>query len=407
MKLLTLSPDQQAVLEKLLFWYKNQDYEPDNPIIKQDNPPAVITVGGYAGTGKTTILAHLRHELGDEARVGFVSLTGKAVAVMRSKISHISKGQDTISTLHSFMYYPDLDDFGNIREWVWKPMAECVKDLDDITLAPMADLFINDEASMTSQELYDDMLRYDRPIIAVGDHGQLPPVTGNLNLMKSPAIRLEKIHRQAADNPILHLATMAREGTKIDWDTYGPGVEKVTMHKAKEHDRINYLLENPGPETVILTCRHDTRIHINQVIRERLGFDPDTPEVGDRIICLRNDNKLGIYNGQIGYIEGLWPDEDHPHINYYAKIKLEDSERVIKTPITKHTFNARPEKENTDNRWQNYGSQWDYGYCLTTHKAQGSEFDNVVVYGNAWPAIQDKWLYTAITRAKNELYLVA
>lgn len=169
-------------------------------------PTPFITLGGYAGTGKTTLLGQLRtalHEKNKKLRVSFCSYTGKATRVMKSKLvsNAALQDQDSISTIHGLLYTPILDDKENITGWKRKDEVEC-------------DLIIIDEASMIDKEIWNDLLSYHIPIIAVGDHGQLPPIRGTFNVMEHPDLRLEEIHRQAKGNPIIEVSVKARlEGT--------------------------------------------------------------------------------------------------------------------------------------------------------------------------------------------------
>lgn len=404
-KEITLSSDQSQALEKILKWW-DLVYNQKEISEPQDQ---VLTLGGYAGTGKSTILSFLREELGKDISVGFVSLTGKAVSVMKTKLweTGTSKPGDTISTLHSYMYSPIIDSRGRVVDWEKKSMERKGGNTSfkfRQSFAPYVDLFINDEASMTSQELYEDLLSYNKPILALGDHGQLPPVKGSFNLMQDPMIRLEKIHRQAAESPILSLATLAREGKQIPYSSFSGKVKKFNKKEAMEDERINEILSNPSSENIVITATNKARVSFNKGSRYQLGRDPDKPEKGDKVICLRNNKNEGVYNGMLGEILSISRDRENPDENYFATIKEYEGE-TLKLPITKHTFNQTKRNEGGKN-WRKFGTQWDYGYCITCHKAQGSEFKSVIVYGEAWPEIRNRWLYTAITRAQDELYLI-
>lgn len=404
-KEITLSSDQSQALERILKWWKIVQHKKDF----YESPDQVLTLGGYAGTGKSTILSFLREELGKDISVGFVSLTGKAVSVMNTKLwdTGAAMGNDVISTLHSYMYTPITDSRGRIIDWVKKNMDRkggSTRFSERVHSAPYVDLFINDEASMTSKELYDDLLSYGKPVLAIGDHGQLPPVQGYFNLMKDPTIRLEKIHRQAEDSPILHLATLAREGNFIPYSEFSSQVKKFTTEEAMEDERINQILSSPSPDNIILTATNRARVSFNKTTRQQLHLTSDKPEKRDKVICLRNNHKEGVYNGMLGEILSIKRDTEHPEQNYFATIKEYGGE-ILHLPITKHTFNQL-KKEEIRKDWKKLGTQWDYGYCITCHKAQGSEFQTVIVYGEAWPEIRNRWLYTAITRAQEELYLI-
>ncbi|MCL5090522.1 MAG: AAA family ATPase, partial [Patescibacteria group bacterium] len=155
-----LSSDQQRVLDNLLDWFKDQ------------NKTRFITVGGYAGTGKTTLIGILRQQLlkdNKKLKIAFCSYTGKAARVLRHKLLEADslKTKDSLSTIHSLIYSPIEDE--RTQEIIgWKKKEEIE-----------ADLIVIDEASMVDFSIWQDLLSFGQPIIAVGDHGQLPPIREN------------------------------------------------------------------------------------------------------------------------------------------------------------------------------------------------------------------------------------
>jgi exodeoxyribonuclease-5 len=149
-------------------------------------------------------------------------------------------------------------------------------------------MIVLDEASMVDEVLYKDLCSYGLPILAVGDHGQLPPVQGALNLMASPAIRLEKIHRQAADNPIVQMSLRAREGRGILTGDYG-AVRKVTRRRLPE------ILERYGADFdaagMVLCGTNNTRASSTSCCARAAASPPSCPQPGERVICLRNSRE--------------------------------------------------------------------------------------------------------------------
>ena len=154
--MLILSPDQKKVLDHILEWYKNDKDEMQ-----------FVALGGYAGTGKTTLIAVLRRELAkleDNLKVGFASYTGKASRVLRSKLQQqqVILPKDTVGTIHSLIYSPIVNEKEEITGWMTKNKID-------------RNLIIIDEASMVDGMIWQHLLKYKVPIIVVGDHGQLPP----------------------------------------------------------------------------------------------------------------------------------------------------------------------------------------------------------------------------------------
>ena len=187
---MNLSRDQKKALEAIMAWRKKPKKQ-------------YITLGGYAGTGKTTLMAVLRKKIGQQAtdkkkRVAFVSYTGKAARVLRGKLmaEKAMEDNDSVGTIHSLIYSPITNDKKEIVGWEKKEKVE-------------TDLIVVDEASMVDSSIWADLLSYNVPIVAAGDHGQLPPIRGSFNLMEKPDLLLEEIHRQAADNPIIKVLVWA------------------------------------------------------------------------------------------------------------------------------------------------------------------------------------------------------
>ena len=192
-----LSEDQIRCLNKLREW-----------VVANIKKNSFITMGGYAGTGKTTLIGKLRKDLKlqyPNIKIAFACFTGKAARVLKNKLTEaeaVCEG-DSCGTIHSLIYSPIENDKKEIIGWKRRNEME-------------ADLIIIDEASMVDENIWKDLRSYGKPIIAVGDHGQLPPINGNFNLMERPILRLEQIHRQMAENPIIKLSIMARKEGKIN-----------------------------------------------------------------------------------------------------------------------------------------------------------------------------------------------
>ena len=167
-----LSPDQNKTIKTLLDFCEAKN--------KKDG---FITLGGYAGTGKTTLISELRKKLNDtdpKIKVAFCAFTGKADQVLKNKLitNQTLLKKDAISTIHSLIYRTIEDERGAVLGWIRK-------EDDEIDF----DLIIVDEASMVDQKIWEDLKSYGVPIIAVGDHGQLPPISGSFNLMSSPQLK--------------------------------------------------------------------------------------------------------------------------------------------------------------------------------------------------------------------------
>lgn len=367
---------------------------------KSDKKTQYITLGGYAGTGKTTLMGVLRQELNKEnknLKVAFCSYTGKAARVLKSKLIE-SKSvfkQDSVSTIHSLIYSPIVNDKEEIIGWQRRNEVE-------------ANLVIIDEASMVDESIWKDILGYKIPIIAVGDHGQLPPINGSFNLMEKPILKLEEIHRQVKDNPIIRISILARERGIIPAIQFNNSVRKIRKSSEDGQNLIEEWLRAYNRNTLILCGYNHTRLRLNNYIRRMFEFNSLEPQVKDRLICLRNNHALEIFNGMLGTVVSI---EKENEDWYAADIEMDDQESLYSGLISVKQFNNKESLNFTEKRSKIMkGDLFDFGYALTVHKAQGSQAKRVILFEERFPSASDeiwrRWLYTAVTRAEEELLII-
>lgn len=397
-----LSTDQRQAFDTLTKWAEARMGSKTNDY---------VTLGGLAGTGKTTILATLADsfQLGRGPSVVFTAFTGKAVDVLKRKLA--SYGIDApCKTLHSLMYKPQTDKAGNVIGWEHKrELGTWYEDEYGQMRCDTYDLVVLDEASMVNAELWKDLRSYDVPIIAVGDHGQLPPVgTGAINLLEKPHMRLEKIHRQAADNPIISLA----HGVRAD------GVNAIFKYKNTEDTRVRRMrfeqaldiIALGGLDAAGICYKNATRTRLNMLIHDRVVHHKGD-DANDIVICLRNFEGE-LFNGMRGILRSVdgepdklnrcWMTVDFPENDMRCKVQVQLSQFGRPTGIQLSDVpNAK--------RWDEIGLLFDYGYVVTCHKAQGSQWSDVVVQYETTQKdteeVRRRWLYTAITRASERLVI--
>lgn len=299
-----------------------------------------------------------------------------------------------MGTIHSLIYTPIVNAQEEIIGWKTKETIDC-------------DLIVIDEASMIDGVIWEHLLTYHKPIIVVGDHGQLPPIKGNFHLMQKPNIVLEQIHRQAEQNPIIHLSIQARQKGIIPIGTYSDTVIKFDPSNSETRERMTELLGSYTPDCLVLCGYNATRKRLNAHIRASLGFENPEPTKGDRVICLRNNHKEGIFNGMLGTIHSVSQKDD---LWYEADIAMDGEDDLYSGLISIKQFNADTALNFTDQRRQTIrGDLFDFGYALTVHKAQGSQAKKVILFEERFAKMDDeqwrRWLYTAVTRAQEELYI--
>jgi exodeoxyribonuclease-5 len=355
--MIALSDEQEKILDRLI---ENRHRYP------------VQTLGGLAGTGKTTLLATLAGELPTWQPCAF---TGRAAHVM------CQKGIALARTIHGVIYTPNPNEDGTVT-FLLRPRYE-VADIDG---------FLVDEASMVSRQLHRDMVSFGKPIIFVGDHGQLPPVGDDVYLMADPDYRLEAIHRNAG--PIAHFAGYLRGGGaagayRIDCVTCdAKNNSAVTVVRGADVDDKDL----PGAGQIICAF-NKTRVAINGNIRKQLGR-AELVEPGDRVICLRNNRRAGLFNGMTGTVEDVDP-------VYDTMTFTADAGDVHEVTFDPGTFGREKYEIDYSPRAPH---PFDYSYALTCHRAQGGEWDKVTVVEQKcgkWE--HTRWSYTAASRAKSEL----
>ncbi len=380
--------------------------------------PFVYRVGGYAGTGKTHLLCKLRNEIytfNRRINVAYATFTGKASAVLKIKLTENNaiKGSDYVGTIHGLIYKPQTRYDKQLKTYVitgWRLINH-----DEF----FYDLIIIDEGSMVSKEIWQDLMKFGTPIIVVGDHGQLPPISAkSFSLMTEPDFVLEKIHRQAEDNPIIQLSAFVRKNGYIPFNhVWAPGVFKIPWEHKQTQTIFNEL--NHDNNVVILCGFNTTRCALNQKIRRRLGYKKDTPYPGERIVCLRNNHSIKLMNGQIGTMIWLMPEEEGL---YRLTIDVDDeydpyevmANMITFGQVSYTTFNEDHETKDKRNYAKDKGYEldyFDYGYCISVHKSQGSEWNKVILFEqrtNHWnDDYYKRWLYTGITRAREKLMVVS
>lgn len=371
------SPQQDDALQAVARWLKG-------------GKPQVFRLFGYAGTGKTTLARYFAENV--DGQVQFGAFTGKAAQVLRSK------GATNARTIHSLIYRPRGEEAVE-NETTGKTSMSPTFAINRQSPIARAKLVVIDECSMVDEALGRDLLSFGTPILVLGDPAQLPPISGGGFFTEhDPDFLLTEIHRQARDNPILRLALDVREGREFMRGDYG------TAQVIGKED-VNQDLVLAADQVLVGTNR--TRKRYNARLRELKGFSATYPQAGDKLVCLRNDPAKGLLNGSLWKVMTSSRETVKPGINLLVSPEEDDPERgVAKIKLLKAAF----EEPDSEIPWQTKKryDDFDYGYALTVHKAQGSQWDNVVLFDEsyAFKETRQRWLYTAITRAAKQLTVV-
>jgi exodeoxyribonuclease-5 len=348
---ITLSEEQEAA-SGLIFEYLGASRM--RPFVLQ----------GLAGTGKTTVLAEIAR---DVPQAILCTLTGKAASVLRRKTGLMA------STVHSAFY--KLTDKTNDRLGREKLYFEPVHGRGEL-----ADkIVLIDECSMINHALAADIMRTGAKIVACGDQGQLAPVEGQRYFNEADIV-LETIHRQAMESPIIRQAHAVRHDRMYRDDGDFRFIKRAVTDE-----------EILGAD-VILCYTNDTRRVANAHARAVRGYWQSWPQEGEPVMCLKNAPAFGVFNGAVYTLEQPFVEGDTS-----IQIDVDGVSTVIPFVYFIGLKNCVPQHVEAT-------TGFDFGYAMTVHKAQGSEWPNVVLIDEYHRATERReWLYTAITRASERI----
>ena len=376
-------------------------------IARYKNKEAWTCIAGYAGSGKSTLVRFIIDAL-DIApeNVAYVTFTGKAASVLRHK------GCPNAMTAHKLLYYSKRMPNG---KFVFKPR---------VTLEGDYSLIVVDEISMLPMQLWLLLLSHGIHIIALGDPFQIPPIDKDADnhVLDKPHIFLDEVMRQAQESEIIRL-TMAIRDFKIP--EYYKGNE-IQVIRPKEVVNGMYHWADQ-----IIVGTNKKRHEINNFMRLAMGRGSE-PEIGDKIICCRNcwdildmAEENALVNGTIGTLgEFEKYNQNYPIYNFPSvpilRSKILTNEDGIFTDVLLDHSALRDGKPFLTNEqaYQIYRRpalkalepvEFNYGYAITGHRAQGSEWNKVLVFEERFPFDKEehaRWVYTACTRSSSKLVLV-
>jgi exodeoxyribonuclease V len=324
-----------------------------------------FTVFGLAGTGKTALLTEI---IKNYPGLTLTAFTGKAASVLRARVNI------PVSTLHSTIY-----DFRGLADDEFEPKKK------NPIFTPKGEplpgrIVLVDESSMLGTKITNDLLDTGARVIAAGDPGQLPPVK-DTQFFTEPDTTLTTIHRQALESPIIRQAHAVRHGGEYAAD--GDGFRVVSFADQDEllgHD-------------IILCWRNRTRMKLNHHKRALLGHEGPLLVPGEPVMCLKNDHRIGVYNGAVyTVIEHLGK----------ALVVGDGTRSVAIDPATIEGFDPRFDED----RYDDDHIPFALAYASTVHKSQGSEYNSVLIFDECTSTDRRALTYTGITRAVDRCTMV-
>ena len=437
---ITPSDTQHRAIAAIRHWFENDTGQQQ-----------VFRLFGYAGTGKSAVLRFALEDLGLEHQrsgddgesctpgVVTATFTGKAALVLRRKGT-------PARTIHSLIYSV-IEATEEEVEAAELKIAEAVAAARHLTgfdrtaaqasieamrqavaemkrprfaLNPKSDaaharLIVLDEVSMVGEDMVRDLMSFGKPILVLGDPGQLPPIQGEGAFTKdAPDIMLTEIHRQAEESAIIRLATMARQGEAIGFGQYDSHVWKMRKGDVSPEQALR------GGQ--VICGMNATRLQLNNAMRRAAGFGGTSLPTGpaEKIICLKNQNDLGLINGMFITLDDV---VDEGSLYFSAVVTDEDGNRIGppqqdgsrgRLRIYKGHFEDHLafDKQRHDRDWKSKRmlTEATFGWAITGHKSQGSQWENVVVWDDGLGRTEldrRRWLYTVITRAEQGLVILA
>lgn len=370
---------QLDAINKAVAWYKAVQ---DRRTLKKH-----FLIGGFAGTGKTSIAKEIVKRCCGEYGAVYVAPTGKAAARLKQK------GCYNAQTLHKFIYNVRGEDEDGEPIFVGK---------DSLDERPK--LIVLDEGSMVGLWDMERLLSWGIPVLMLGDIGQVPPVKSEAFFIEERLdVLLTEIMRQSQDSNIIRASFFVRQGKRLPVREY----DDVVVSDKKP--TLVFLKQHMGADSQIICSYNSTRFHYNKMLRKICGYEERLPIPGEKIVCTFNQHGPGFMNGEQGIVlryedvPDFEREDDEPPQVCYVVLQSLTEDREVKIKFNPLCFD---DDESVRAEAHKKTGGVDFGYVITIHKSQGSEWDNVIVLEEILKGVPySKMMYTAVTRAIRKLWV--
>ncbi|PKR81619.1 ATP-dependent endonuclease [Brumimicrobium salinarum] len=447
-----ISRDQHELLEALCRFYV------------QPNDQSLFILKGYAGTGKTSLLSAFVKALSQLKRKSvLLAPTGRAAKVFAQRSNKVA------FTIHKKIYRKEKIAGGAIQLGLAPNLHTHTLFLVD-EASMIGDYTQRNDGAISSRNLLEDLINYayngkNCKLIFIGDEGQLPPVGAdfspalNIEYMSNHYAQLEiqgfqlvKVLRQAADSDILKNATQLRSASERlypSFDLSGKN-DLIRLEGNDLEDELDSAFTNYGiTETLVITRSNKRANLFNQQIRSRIFWFEEKIVANDLLMVVRNNyywlgdnSKYGfIANGEtikvvrirnretmhgFDFVDALvqlvdYPDAEPFEVKFLLEVLDEEAPNLPREKMKSLFFSVEKDYEYERNKKKRYelivadpyfnALQVKYAYAVTCHKSQGGQWACVFVdQGFLTEEMLNqsyfRWLYTALTRATDKLFLV-
>lgn len=395
MKNIILNKQQKVAGEMLLRWLKKQEKQ-------------IFTIVGPPGTGKTTIIRSIMEDTGlKPENILYTAFVGRAAQNM------VIKGLNA-RTIHSTIYETDeipvYDEFGEPVFDMGEPVTR-IGFVKKQKLDEDVKLIVVDEGGTVDRILGAGLVSFGLPILVLGDLDQLPPIFGKSYFLHNPDVVLTEYMRQAEDSEIIYISKMINEFKDVPYGKYGNSYvipkSEMTIEHAKSVD-------------MCISTLNKTRQQFNESLRrESVGLEvDDLITIGDKVVCRNNDRNqiitdlslpgvdIYIVNGMIGHVTDVHLGSlTKSTVNINLKPDFLKDKSFTNVPINLEFF-RKPVHQKLDKRI--YETQVELGHCISSYMSQGSEYDSILYYDDAYGNRESRraHAFTAITRAKGSFIYV-
>lgn len=376
-------------------------------VMRYQNKERYTCIAGYAGSGKSTLVKFIVQALpgiDPEEDVVYATYTGKAAQVL------LKKGNKNVSTLHKLLYESLPRPDGT---WYRKPVERIPYKI-----------VVVDEVSMVPQSMIEQLFKYSIYLLALGDPFQLPPIQkDDINtLLDKPHVFLNEIMRQAQESEIIRVSMDIREGKPLEL----LDGNEVKVFSPTDFEESMLLWADQ-----VLVGTNQMRINLNTIMRRLLGRDGG-PQDRDKVISLKNEwdilanNGDPLVNGTIGYLKDSYSTYvDIPRYLGGHRFDVLRSKFVSDSGALFPEINMDKKMIMTGEKCCDFKTAWTinrninhknklpkeftYGYAITGHKAQGSQWEKVLIVEEKFPFDKiehARWLYTCLTRAEEKAVII-